>query len=74
MRWIGARGRGMGIARVSVDGGPAREVDLFARPTDEIHTPIVTISDLAPGQHKLTIEVTNTDGSYVVVDAFDVRP
>lgn len=79
VRWIGARGRGMGIARVSVDGGPAREVDLFARPTDEIHTPIVTISDLAAGQHKLTIEVTGrqsgeAQGSLVVVDAFDVEP
>ena len=60
-------------------GASAREVDLFARPTDEIHTPIVTISDLAPGQHKLTIEVTGrqsgeAQGNLVVVDAFDVEP
>lgn len=26
------------------------------------------------GYPTLTIQVTNTDGSYVVVDAFDVRP
>jgi hypothetical protein len=25
------------------------------------------------GPHTLTIQVVNTDGSYVVVDAFDVR-
>ena len=28
---------------------------------------------LAPGPHTLTIEVVNTNGNYVVVDAFDVR-
>jgi hypothetical protein len=79
IRWIGTRGRGMGIASVRVDGGPAREVDLFARPTDEIHTPIVTLSDLGSGQHTLTIEVTGrknneAQSNVVVVDAFDVQP
>ena len=79
IRWIGARGRGMGIATVSVDGGPPREVNLFARPTDEIHTTAVTISDLSPGQHMLTITVTGRpdpqgQGSLVVVDAFDIEP
>lgn len=79
IRWIGSRGRGMGIATVSVDGGPPREVNLFARPTDEIHTPAVTISDLSPGQHTLTITVTGRrdpqgEGSVVVVDAFDIQP
>ena len=79
IRWIGARGRGHGIATVSVDGGPPREVTLFARPTDVIHTPIITISDLSPGQHTLTITVTGRpdpqgQGSLVVVDAFDIDP
>jgi hypothetical protein len=79
VRWIGSRGRGMGIASLRVDGGPAREVDLFARPTDEIHSPIVTISDLSNGQHTLTVEVTGRKnneaaGNAVVVDAFDVQP
>lgn len=79
VRWIGSRGRGMGIATVSVDGGPPREVNLFARPTDEIHTPAVAISDLSPGQHTLTITVTGRrdpqgEGSVVVVDAFDIQP
>jgi len=79
VRWIGSRGRGMGIALVRVDGGPAREVDLFARPTDEVHTPAATIYDLADGRHTLTIEVTgrrNAEASSnaVVVDAFDVAP
>jgi hypothetical protein len=62
-----------------VDGGPARTVNLFAHPTDEIHSPIVTISDLSPGQHTLTITVTGGKDSQatsnvVVVDAFDVQP
>ena len=79
IRWIGSRGRGMGIALVSVDGGPAREVDLFARPTDEIHSSIFTVSDLSNGQHTLTIEVTGrknneAQGNVVVIDALDVQP
>ena len=79
IRWIGSRGRGMGIASASVDGGPSREVNLFAHPTDEIHTPIITISDLSAGQHTLTITVTGRQdgqalGNVVVVDAFDVQP
>ena len=78
-RWLGSRGRAMGIALVSVDGGPAKEVDLFARPTDEAHSDIVTISDLSDGPHTLTITVTgrqNTEaqGNVVVVDGFDVQP
>ncbi len=79
IRWIGSRGRAKGIATVSVDGGPAREVNLFARPTDEAHTPIVTINDLADGTHTLTITVTGRhdsqgEGNDVVVDAFDIQP
>src|SRR5205814_3881502 len=34
VRWIGSRGIGMGSALVRVDGGPAREVDLFGRPNE----------------------------------------
>lgn len=79
VRWLGARGRAMGIATVSVDGGPAREVDLFARPDDEVHTPIITISDLSDGPHTLTLTVTgrqdgSATGNMVVLDAFDVQP
>ena len=79
VRWIGSRGRGMGIASVSVDGGPGKEVDLFAHPTDEIHTPVITISDLSAGQHTLTVQVSGRQnvqalGNVVVVDAFDVQP
>jgi len=78
--WIGERNTDAGIAEVSVDGGPARRVDLFARP-QEARTPIVTLHDLSPGQHTLTIRVTGekndqaaaTSPAVVVVDAFDVE-
>jgi len=79
IRWLGSRGRAMGIALVSVDGGPTTTVDLFARPADEAHSPIITISDLSDGPHTLTIQVTGTantqaQGNAVVVDAFDIQP
>ena len=79
IRWIGARGRGMGIASVTIDGAAVKDVDLFAHPTDEVHTPIVTIYDLSAGQHTLKITATgrqNTQaqGNVVVVDAFDIQP
>ena len=79
IRWIGARGRGMGIAQISVDSGLVRQVDLFARPSDEVHTPIYTVYGLSPGQHTLTITVTGqqnsqAEGNVVVVDAFDIQP
>ena len=46
--WIGARSSDAGTAEVSVDGGPARQIDLFARP-QEMRTPVVTLHDLSPG-------------------------
>jgi hypothetical protein len=79
IRWIGSRGRGHGIALVSVDAGPAKEVSLFARPTDEAHTQVMTISGLSAGQHTLKITVAGRhdsqgEGDVVVVDAFDIQP
>ena len=79
IRWIGSRGRKMGIATVSVDGSPPREVNLFGRPSDEAHSSVFTISDLSAGTHTLTITVTGkqdgqAEGNTVVVDAFDIQP
>jgi hypothetical protein len=82
VRWLSSRGRNGGIALVRVDGGEPREVDLFARPNDEFHTPAITIYGLSAGQHTLTIEVTgrkseeasSTSPAKVVVDAFEVQP
>jgi hypothetical protein len=82
VRWLSSRGRNGGIALVRVDGGEAKEVDLFARPNDEFHTPAITIYGLSGGQHTLTIEVTgrksreasSSSPAKVVVDAFEVQP
>jgi hypothetical protein len=71
IRWIGARGKDMGKARVSIDGGAAREVDLTILPADEIRTNVMTIYGLSDGPHTLTIEVVSGP---VVVDAFVINP
>lgn len=76
--WYGTRGRRMGIALVSIDGGPATEVDLFARPYDEIHSPAYTVIGLSEGTHTLTIEVSGRANgealsNAVVIDAFDIQ-
>ena len=78
VRWIGRRNKEGGIALVRLDGGPAREVDLFSRP-NQIRAAVLTIYGLSPGKHTLTIEVTGrqnafADSNVVVVDAFEVEP
>jgi hypothetical protein len=77
VRWIGRRSRGSGIAMVRVDGGPALEVDLFARP-NEVRTNVLTLNGLSDGKHTLTIEVTGrqnalAESNVVTVDALDVQ-
>ena len=79
IRWLGSRGRAMGIAQVAIDGVVVREVDLFARPTDLAHAPVFTIHDLGPTRHTITITVTGrkhneAQGANVVIDAFEVQP
>ena len=68
VRWLGSRGRGMGTARVTVDGQSARQVDLFMAPNN-VRAAVLTINDLSDATHTLTIEVVS---GLVVVDAFDV--
>jgi hypothetical protein len=71
VRWMSTRGRTMGQARVSVDGGPAKVVQLKADMGDIIRTPAIVMHDLSDGPHTLTIEVLS---GIVVVDSFDVQP
>jgi hypothetical protein len=76
VRWIGRRAPSMGIARVYLDGAFHAEADMFA-PTAQQET-VLTIVGLEPAQHRLEIEVTgakhtNSTGTAIVVDAFDVR-
>jgi hypothetical protein len=77
VRWIGQRRRDSGIARVFVDGTFVAQVDTFTPIQDELQAAVFTATDLQPGQHVLTIEVTGqmnpaSSGSMVIVDAFEV--
>lgn len=73
---IGFRGPATGIVRVSLDGTFHSSVDTYS-PT-EIQAPIFMDTNLAPGSHEMTIEVSGlknaaSSGFTIVVDAFDVR-
>ncbi|MFF7994268.1 putative Ig domain-containing protein [Kitasatospora xanthocidica] len=66
-----------GIAAVSVDGGDAVDVNLYA-PSKKLGTPVYTSPVLDPGTHTVTVTVTGrsdprSTGSHVSVDAFTVR-
>ena len=76
MSWIGCeKGSAGGTAKVFIDGSLAGEVQLSENyPIEGYQKTVFRADGLTSGTHTLTIEVTNTDGSYVVVDAFDVRP
>jgi GH25 family lysozyme M1 (1,4-beta-N-acetylmuramidase) len=73
---VTARGPGMGMARLMVDGVPAGTVDLFApTPTYAVQK---TVAGLIDGPHVLTVVVTGThrasaSGSAVVVDGWIIR-
>ena len=74
--WTGYRGRDGGIARVTVDGGPATTVDTYSQ-SDKVQAIVFTATGLADVTHTMTIEATGTrnaasTGRKVVVDAFDV--
>ena len=65
-----------GISNVYIDGKFAASVDTYS-PTPQAQVPVFTVSNLAPGPHILTIEVTGQydprgQTAYVMVDAFDV--
>jgi trimeric autotransporter adhesin len=66
--WIGFRGPQAGLARVYVDDVFVRDVNANAG-TDAVQVPLFSATDLASGNHSITIEST---GGLVVVDAFDV--
>ncbi|HYS89462.1 MAG TPA: hypothetical protein VEN78_31310, partial [Bradyrhizobium sp.] len=76
VNWIGGRGPWSGIARVSVDGAFAAEIDTYSK-TEEIRVTMFTVNGLTNASHTLTIEATGqmnaaATSTYVVVDAFDV--
>src|SRR2546428_678848 len=74
--WIGFRGPMAGIARVSLDGVVAGDVDTYA-PAEETQVVVFSATDLADASHTLTIEVTglkneaSTDTA-IALDALEV--
>jgi hypothetical protein len=74
--WIGCeKGSAGGVADVSIDGVFQKQVKLNqSYPVEGYQMTVFRADGLTNGPHKLTVQVVNTDGSYVVVDAFDTHP
>lgn len=77
IRWITYRDAWSGIANVYLDGALQTTVDNYVA-LDQPQATGFDIGGLMPGQHSLMISVTGTHnpksgGSWVWVDAFDVR-
>jgi hypothetical protein len=73
---IGLRGPQTGIARVFLDGSFHTLIDTYS--ADPIQAVVFTDTNLAPGTHEVTVEVTGTRNAaatdhLIVLDAFDVR-
>jgi hypothetical protein len=78
VRWIGERGLGTGLARVSIDGQFVALVDTRTPFQEEYQEPMFTATGLAPGTHTMTIEVVGRNNEApgtiverIVIDAFD---
>jgi hypothetical protein len=72
--WIGCRKLSTGLAKVYLDGVLVREVDTYLpTPIEGYQHTVFRADGLANGPHTLTIEAASS-GSFIVVDAFDVRP
>jgi hypothetical protein len=76
LTWIGYRDAWSGIANVYVDDVLKSTVDTYAA-TDVAQAKVYSLTGLASGSHKLSIEVTGKKGTsskglWVWVDAFDV--
>jgi hypothetical protein len=73
--WIGCEKTSAGgTAKVFIDDVFDKDVNLFqATPMEGYQREVYRKDGLRPGPHKLRIVVTNSDGAFVVIDAFDVR-
>ncbi len=72
--WIGCRKLSTGTADIRLDGVLVKQVDTYlAPPMEAYQTTIFRADGLLPGTHVLEITATG-NGSYTVIDAFDVRP
>jgi hypothetical protein len=77
IRWIGDRGRNRGMARVILDGGDPIDIDTYAALQDEYQAAVFTVTELAPGNHTITIIVPGTSnpasqGPYIALDSFEI--
>ena len=74
--WIGCeKDSAAGVADIYLDGVFVKEQKLFqAYPVEGYQMTIFRADGLTNGPHTLMLQVKNIDGSYVVVDAFDVHP
>ena len=77
IRWISYRQRDFGIARVYLDGVLVGDVDTYNELQSEYQATVFSSTNLAPGPHTLTIEVTGLKhpsslGYLIVIDAFEV--
>lgn len=77
IRWILARGRAMGKARIYMDGEFVRLLDLYA--SESKFQEVWQMTDLEPGTHTILLEATGwgnprTKKTYINIDAFEVLP
>jgi hypothetical protein len=79
VRWIGERGFGSGLARVSMDGQFVAQIDTQSTIQDEYQAVLFNATGLTAGTHTLTIEVVGRNNEpagssvgRVVIDAFDI--
>ncbi|MCX5071216.1 hypothetical protein OHA84_35300 [Streptomyces sp. NBC_00513] len=74
IRVISPKSVNYGIAEISVDGGAATQVDLYA-PTKQFQQTVFERTGLPDGEHIITVKVTGGKNAsatdrYVVIDAF----
>src|SRR6266566_2370168 len=75
VNWIGYRGRYGGIVVVSLDGALPVLIDTYSA-TEQVSVVVYSATNLPPGNHSLTIELTAARNplainSETAVDAFD---
>ena len=72
--WIGCQKSSIGPARIYLDGVFVEQIENYRPiPIEAYQHTIYRVDGLTNGVHTLAIEAVN-DGSFIVVDAFDVRP
>jgi hypothetical protein len=73
--YIGCQKNSIGPVNIYIDGVQQKQIrNFFKEPVEAFqHDRIFSIDGLAPGEHTLEVEAVSST-SFIVVDAFDVRP